>query len=163
VVIASTRRLTTTYAVVISNLGDVAIEGIAFELLDPISGRPTSGQGADYCGTDAGTTTGRIGGKNSRKFPLNLTARELTNPPIARLTLVMFDDLSYEGSTSRRADILAARERDADDIRYVIRVRAEAASKIPAELPAFLKGKRLGRAKALGVRWNRRGCTIWKN
>jgi hypothetical protein len=154
VAITSRRELATSYAVVIRNLRDVAIEAVGFELLDPISRRPTSGQGADYCGTVPGTPTGKIGARESRTFLLHEKFQDVKSLPIPRITYVMFDDLTYEGSSSRRAEILAHREQRADDIAHVLSVRAEAASKPPGELVAFINAKRIERARALAAEGN---------
>lgn len=146
VVVSSKRDVTTEYVAVVRNLREVAIEAVGFELLDPLSQRPTSGQTADYC-----CGTNRIGAGGTREFRLSSKVEDPVQPPIGRLTFVMFDDLSFEGSSTRRAEVLTNRERHADDIRHVLRVRSEAASKSPNERVAFINFKRVERAKALAV------------
>jgi len=155
VVVSSRRDARSEYVVVIRNLRDLAIEAVAFDLLDPVTGKPQGGQGADYGGTDIGTrtgNTGRIGGGDSREFPVLGKGVDGSPPQVPRLALVMFEDLTYEGSVERRAAVLEARERQADDIGYALSVRAEAASKPREEAVTFLTRKRAERAKALQAR-----------
>ena len=151
VALSSRREAIAEYVVVIRNLRNVPIEAVGFELLDPVSLKPRSGQGADFGVSEIGTrtgNTGRIGGGDSREFPLASKTPD-GSPPVPRLTFVMFDDLTYEGSSASRGSILASRESNADDITYALGARAEAMAKSLSEVAPFLTAKKLERANAL--------------
>ena len=152
--ITSRREATPQYSVLVRNLRDVAIEAVGFELLDSKTGRPTGGEAADYCcGRDPGTLAsgrGPIGPGDSRQFPLFAKVRESEMVPFPRLTFVLFDDLTHEGSVSKLAEILANREQRAADIGHALRIHAESAAKPPSQLSAFLSAARVERATALG-------------
>lgn len=79
-------------------------------------------------------------------------------PPVVRLTFVLFDDLSFEGSTAARDEVLRHRERQADEYAYSIAVVQQIAALPPAEVEAFLVAKRAERARQLQLE-GRRGET----
>lgn len=136
---------TTSYAVVIENLREVPIEAIGFDEVDA-SGRRREGRSIDYCVSDPASHDhrGRIEAHERREFPLY----GRTDPPGEyRLSFVMFDDLTFEGSASARADLLQRRDERAGEFAFVVDALRQAATKPASDVEAFLLSRKVERAR----------------
>jgi hypothetical protein len=152
VIAAQAQVKTTSFVAAIENLGGKPIEAMGFEVLEAGTDRPSSGQTADFCGTDR-----LIQPKEIREF---FFGREVNPnaPPVIRLTFVLSDDLSSEGSTTARDEVLRRRETQADEYAHAIAAVNQLATLPPGEVEAFLVAKRAERAKQLAAD-GRRGET----
>lgn len=144
---------TTTYDVAIQNLRGVPIEAVGFETFDPATNRPKSGQTSDFW--EARELM--IQPKEIREFPFRSDVNP-NAPPALRVSFVLFEDLTFEGSTEARDQLLRRRESQADDYAYAIAVVKQTATLPPGEVEAFLVAKRAERAKQLASE-GRRGDT----
>lgn len=152
VITAQTHVGTTSFMVAIENLGRKAIEAMGFEILDPATKRPRGGQTADFCGTDR-----LIQPKEIREFFPGTDVNPDT-PPVVRMTFVLYDDLSFEGSTEARDELLRRREIQADEYAHAIATVKHAAALPPEQVEGFLRTRRAERAKQL-MSEGRRGET----
>ena len=133
---------TTTYDVAIENLRGVPIEAVGFETFDPATNRPKGGQTSDSWEHPVLM----IQPKEIRKLSFFSDVNPLA-PPALRLTFVLFDDLSFEGSTAARDELFRHREAQADEYAHGIAVVKQIAALPPGEVEAFLVAKRAERAR----------------
>jgi hypothetical protein len=133
----------TTFMAAVENVGGRAIEALGFEEVDGVTNRPRGGQTADFCGSER-----LIHPKEIKEFFFGSEVNP-NAPPVVRLTFVLFDDLSFEGSISARDGVLRHRETQADDYAYAIAVVRESAGVPPGELERFLVAKQAERARQL--------------
>jgi hypothetical protein len=144
------RAVSTEYTAAVENLRDVPIEAFGLDVMGPDSGR-ASGQWLDFCTTDPEPIErghGRIQPREVREVPLHVSAK--SGAPVARLSVVLFDDLSFEGLSDQRERLLRDRETQAADYAFAIDVIAKAAALPPNEMRPFLAVKRGERAAQLG-------------
>lgn len=144
-VVSARETSTTDYAVVIENLREVPIEAVGFDEVDA-SGRKRGGQSVDYCVSDPARRDrfGRIQPHERREFPLY----GRTDPPGQyRLSFVMFDDLTFEGPASARADILQRRDERAEEFAFVVDAVTQAATKPAGDVEAYLLSRKVERAR----------------
>ena len=128
----------TTVVATIENLRDVPIEAYEFATYDsPVPTSRASLRRSDSCVAIDGPGD-RIQPREVRSIPLG--DRSVT--PTGRLTMVLYDDLVFEGSIERRDDLLKSREKEADAYAYWIAALADARTKPPATLREFLALKR---------------------
>jgi hypothetical protein len=133
------------FVAVVENLRDVPIEAYRLEVVDPVTARPRSAQGSDFClgeRTPIERGRGRIEPHEPREVFLGSTVRD----GILRLSFVLFDDLSFEGSPEQRDELLKDREARAADYAYAVDVIAKASELPPNEARAFAIAKRAERA-----------------
>jgi hypothetical protein len=142
----------TTYVAAIENLRGKAIEAVGFEDYDPATNRPRGGQSADFVVGDL-----QIHPKEIREMFFSAGANPGALPPV-RLTFVLFDDLSFEGSMAARDEVLRHRETQADEYAHAIALAKQIATLPPEQVEAFLVAKRAERAKQL-LSEGRRGET----
>src|SRR4030095_6809136 len=86
-------------------LRDMPSEAVGFDELAP-DGRTRGSERVDFCLADPDDRTpgrGRIQPHERREFPVS---PQTDRPPRYTLTLVIFDDLSYEGSIEARDEVL---------------------------------------------------------
>lgn len=143
VIAAQQQVTTTTYLAAIENVRDRALEAVGFEDYDPATNRPKGGLTSDFCLADRQIQPGEI-----REMFFSAGA----NPgprPLVRLTFALFDDLSFEGSTAARDELLRRRETQADDYAHAIAVMRQIAALPPGDVEAFLVAKRAERARQL--------------
>jgi hypothetical protein len=148
-IVASRETTTKTYAVAIENLRDVPIEAVGFDELEA-DGRSRGSRGSDFCVVDPADRTSahsRIQPHERREFPVFPQA----DRPLPRYTLsfVLFDDLSFEGSTAARDDILRSREAQADEYAFAIAALKGVAGLPPEQIEAFLQERKIERARQL--------------
>jgi hypothetical protein len=102
----------------------------------------------DFCLSDPGNRTlghGRIQPNERREEP-----HADVDPSVdLRVSFVLFDDLSFEGSAAVRADILRRREETADEYAFAIDTVKTAATRPTAEVEAFLVAAKVERTKHL--------------
>jgi hypothetical protein len=144
------RTGTTAYVASVENLRNMQIEAFGFELVDPVSGRPTSAQSHDFCLAEPeGRGDGRLAPYETRDFQLSATPDPNAPLPLIRFAFVLYDDLSFEGRAAERDELLRDREGRADDYAFALAALAKAAALPPDEAPAFLAAKRAERARQL--------------
>jgi hypothetical protein len=146
------RVASTTLVAAIENLRSVPIEAIGFETVDAATNRARGGWGMDFCLAGPGTTErgqGRIQPQEIREFALGGTVDPKAELPLVRLSFVIFDDLSSEGRTTARDEILQSRERQAEDYAFALAALGQAAARPVGEIYPFLMEKRAERAKQL--------------
>jgi hypothetical protein len=120
----------------IENLRDVPIQAYEFFVYDsPTQVGPSTGHGSDNA---TGDGPERIQPREVRS--ISLGERAVT--PTGRLTFVLYDDLTFEGSIERRDRLFKDRERRAAEYEYWIAALAEARSKPATEIREFLTVKR---------------------
>jgi hypothetical protein len=142
-VVAQEQSVTTSFVAAIENLQGKAIEAVGFEDYDLVTDRPRGGQSADFCVGDQ-----QIQPKEIREMFFSGGANPGAPPPV-RLTFVLFDDLSFEGSTAARDELLRHRETRADEYAHAIAVVRQIAAVAPEQVEAFVVAKRAERAKQL--------------
>lgn len=151
-VISAQEQVTTTaFVTAIENLRRVPIEAVEYELLDAGTNRPSGGRTFDFGVGDpspAERGRGRIQPGEVREERVGTEASP-DAPPTARLRFVLFDDLSFEGSTTARDELFRHRERQADEYAYSVAVVKQIAALPPPEVEAFLVAKRAERARQL--------------
>ena len=139
------------YVVRIENLrSDAAIEGWMLGLRRDAGGRVQPFQGNDACGNPPSTdsrpgTSGRILPRQVRSIDLSLPRAEATSG--IELAMVLFDDLSFEGSAEVHDRMLDQRARIAEDYGYWLGVYREAAGLPTTEAKALLEARRSDRAR----------------
>ena len=143
---------TTSFVVAIENLRGRAIEAVGFEDYDPATNRPRGGQTADFCVSDR-----LIQPKEVREM-FSSAGVNTNAPPAVRLTFVLYDDLSFEGSTEARDELLRRREIQADEYAHAIATVKQVAALPPEQVEGFLLARRAERAKQL-MSEGRRGET----
>lgn len=152
VFVSSDRIVRDEYVASIVNRRDVPIEAVGFEIVPAGEERPSSGQSSDFCLADVEVgpgSSGRIAAGNTREFPVSTAITDASQLPTLRLTFVLFDDLSFEGSVAERDRLFQRREHQADDLAFAHRIRTELAA-LPADaVHAFLVEKRTERTKQL--------------
>lgn len=135
---------TTTYDVAIENLRSVPIEALGFETFDPATNRPKGGQTSDFWQGSVLMIQPREIRRSSFFSDVNPLA-----PPAVKLSFVLFEDLSFEGSETAVDELLRRRESYADDYAHAIAAVKEIAARAPADVEAFLVAKRAERARQL--------------
>jgi hypothetical protein len=145
VVLSWERSSAKEFVAVIENLRDVPIEAYGLQLVDPVTARPRSAHRSDFCLSEREPIErgrGRIQPRETREVFLGSKPGDA----ILRLSFVLFDDLSFEGSPAERDDLLQEREARGADYAYAIDVIAKASALPPAEARAFAAAKRAERA-----------------
>jgi hypothetical protein len=135
------RSAATELVATIENLRDVPIEAFELKLVDPATKRVLLDQGADFCLSDplpAERGSGRIQPHEVREVPLGSSHDD----GVLRLAYVLFDDLSFEGSSEGREYLLRWREARAADYAFAIDVIAKASVMPPDQARAFVTAKR---------------------
>jgi hypothetical protein len=135
------RSAPTEFVATIENLRDVPIEAFELTLLDRVSNRVLLDQGMDFCLSEplpAERGLGRIQSHEVREVPLGRSP----DAGVLRLRYVLFDDLSFEGSSEGRDYLLRNREARAADYAFAIDVIAKASAMPPNEARAFVAAKR---------------------
>ena len=140
-----------TVVATIENLRTVPIEAHGLEILDPVTRRPRSGQGADFCNSEPQPEpgSGPIKPGEIREIPLLIPVGPDEALPPVRLAYVIFDDLSYEGAVAPREEALRRREERAADYAFAASVLGQAAGRPASEIQTFLMQKRAERARQL--------------
>jgi hypothetical protein len=139
----------TDYTASIENLRDTRIEAWVIETDRSPDGRSRGRQSTDACVGDpalewAGSLRGRIRPHEVREVSIPMPLR--ADPTQIRLTMVLFEDLSFEGSAEDRDSVLKARERQAEEAGYWSLVFKEAAALPGDQFKAYLQAKRRERA-----------------
>jgi hypothetical protein len=160
VVISSRQATLTDFVASVKNLRNVPIEAIGLEFIEPGATRPTSGRMSDYCTVPAVSPTGRIAPGEAREFRLNRQYRDGSRLPTVRISVVLFDDLTFEGSAARRDELWRTRERQAEEVTFAMAVRTEAAKKRDEDVLAFLIARRADRAKDLHAQGRARNLHV---
>ena len=135
------RSAPTEFVATIENLRDVPIEAFGLKLVDPATKRVLLGQGADFCLGEpqpAERGSGRIQPREVREVLLGSSP----DGAVLRLSYVLFDDLSFEGSSEGREELLRRREARAADYTFAIDVISKASAMPPNEARAFVAAKR---------------------
>jgi hypothetical protein len=135
------RSAPTEFVATIENLRDVPIEAFELTLVDRVSNRGLLGQGMDFCLSEplpAERGSGRIQPHEVREELLGSSP----DGAVLRLYYVLFDDLSFEGSSEGRDQLLRRREATAADYAFAIDVIAKASVMPPDEARAFVAEKR---------------------
>lgn len=130
------------YAVV-ENLRNVPIEALMFVGYGRHDDRNGSRFTTDFCGAiDFEPGRGRIGPGETREFPLSWVSSADGTRPTVELGLVMFDDLTFEGSAAARESVLRDRDRRADNLAYWIAALTDAATQTPERAHEFLEARK---------------------
>jgi hypothetical protein len=150
-ILTQDRAASTTLVAAIENLRTVPIEAFGFEVVDSDPRRGTSGLTSDFCESEDKMERGhgRIQPREIREIALGGTVSPTAELPFVRLTLLMFDDLSYEGKAAARDELLRRRERQAEDNAFTIAALGELTARPAAEILPFLVEKRAERAREL--------------
>jgi len=140
-----------TLVATIENLRTVPIEAYGLELLDPVTRRPRSGRGSDFCNTELSVEsgTGPIKPGEIREIPLLIPAGPDEPLPPVRLSYVIFDDLLYEGAVAPREEALRRREERAADHAFAVSVLGQVGGRPASEVQTFLIERRAERARQL--------------
>jgi hypothetical protein len=139
---------TKTYAVAIENLRDMPIEAVGFDELAP-DGRTRGSERVDFCLADPDDRTpgrGRIQPHERREFPVS---PQTDRPPRYTLTLVIFDDLSYEGSIEARDEVLRRRADRAFEYEFAVQALKSVPALAVRGIEGFLTGRRTDWAQRL--------------
>jgi hypothetical protein len=136
---------TADYVAVAENLRDVPIEAIAIEEIDGASGRRRSARTMDFCLSSSESSRGRIQPHGRREDVIYPNGAL----PELRVSFVLFDDQSFEGSTAVRDEVFRRREDLADEDTYGIEILRAAATKAPGEIEKFLVDAKVERARQL--------------
>jgi len=131
-------------------LRDVSIEAWSIQTVRSPDGRTIGDHTSDACIGDPafdspGRARGRIQPHEVRTERIAISSKANVPPPI-RLTMVLFEDLSFEGSAADRDHTLRRRERLADEKSYWIQAFKEAAAVPAGNVAAYLQGKRAERS-----------------
>ena len=134
----------------LENKKKVPLEAWQFDIFtSPTATTPRTNRGNDY--TILLTDTkgmGRVQPGEVREISLGAAEdRPDSTMPIAKLTLAIWSDLSWEGSAALRDVFLKQREVDAERYAYWIEVVNAAAAKTNAEAIAHIRAKRQERRK----------------
>ena len=144
VVVSWERTDATEHVAVIENLRNVPIEAFGLERADPVSGRSNGGQRSDFCLAEREPATpghSRIQPNEKREVRLGSAPGD----EILRLSFVLFDDLSFEGRSDHRDELLRDREARASDYAFAIDVISRASVLPPEEARALVTGQRAER------------------
>ena len=144
----TSRLLTKThYVVALRNLRDSPIEAVAFDYFEPGSERPSGGQSMDFCTTDPAARDGfgRINPGETRESRFSRDIAHSAAVPKIMLRFVLFDDLSFEGRSADRDELLRRREEIADDMAFANTVRAALANVPAGDLREVLQKKKTER------------------
>ena len=131
------RSAPTEFVATIENLREVPIEAFGLQLVDPATKRVLLDQGTDFCLGEpqpAERGSGRIQPHEVREVPLGSSP----DGGVLRLVYVLFDDLSFEGSSEGRDYLLRSREARAADYAFAIDVISKASAMPPDEARAFV-------------------------
>jgi hypothetical protein len=139
----------TDYTAYIENLRDTRIEAWVIDTDRSPDGRSRGKQSWDACIGDpalelAANLRGRIRPHEVREEFIPMSSR--AEPSQIRLAMVLFEDLSFEGSTEDRDLVLKERERQADEAAYWSQAFKEAAALPGDQVKAYLQAKRTERA-----------------
>ena len=146
-VVSSERVPSTAYSVAIENVRAIPIEALAYEMVDP-AGRRRGGRTMDFCLSDPGDRTSGHGHIQPNEHREEMYGGD--DPSVdLRVSFVLFDDLSFEGSPAVRDDILRRREETADEYAFAIDTVKAAAARPVADVEAFLVAAKVERTKQL--------------
>jgi hypothetical protein len=150
-ILSQDRATAGTLVATIENRRTVPIEAYGLELLDPVTRRPRSGRGSDFCNTEQPLEpgSGAIKPGEIREIPLLIPVGPDEALPPVRLSYVIFDDLSYEGDVAPREEALRRREERAADYAFAAAVLGQVAARPASEAQTFLTEKRTERARQL--------------
>ena len=146
-IVASERTTRTEYSACVTNRYGSPIEALAFGVLQ--GGTHVTSQVTDYCLSDPSRPNGRIAPGETRQLHVAAGVHARSDLPMLRLSLVLYDDLTFEGSPEERDRVLRSREQRADELAFVNEMRRALASVPDDALQEFLAAKRAERTRHL--------------
>jgi membrane associated rhomboid family serine protease len=138
-------------SVEIENRGDIALEAWIVSLYGPADARrPIASELIDFCCSESAQST-PLQPQEKRQIPLSSSLlSRAPRPPastILRLAVVLFSDLSFEGSQAARDAILRRRTEQADDLAYWIDTLTRALAQPGPSVRSFLSARIDSRAR----------------
>jgi hypothetical protein len=135
------------YAAVVENLRDIPIEALAIEQIDSVSGGRRGGRTMDFCLSSSADGRGRIQPHERREdiYPIYSNGAL----PELKVSFVLFDDQSFEGSPAVRDDLFRRREDLADEDAFGVEILKTAGTKAPGEIERFLLNAKIERSRQL--------------